>query len=271
MNAASTSITEETIAAYRRDGAVPLYGVFSAEWIELLRDGVEQAIADPGPTSKDYAPEGKGRFFTDHFMYRRIDAFRKFTFGSPAGEAAARLMGSSKANLFDEHLLVKEPGTENPTYWHQDLPYFEVAGAQIISLWIPLDRVTKATGTMKVVKGSHLWDKIYQPIRIGLGDLVEEAEKYDGPAPDIDASPDEYNIASWDLQPGDCVAFGAAIVHGAYANTSPDIRRRALAVRFAGDDAVWRPGAYVPSVPDTPDLIPGGSLDSEQYPVVWRA
>ena len=124
---------------------------------------------------------------------------------------------------------------------------------------------------MKVVKGSHRWDKIYQPIRIGLGDLVEEAEKYDGPAPDIDSAPDEYDIASWDLQPGDCVAFGASIVHGAYANTSPDIRRRALAVRFAGDDAVWRPGAYVPSVPDTPDLIPGGSLDSEQYPVVWRA
>ena len=100
---------------------------------------------------------------------------------------------------------------------------------------------------------------------------MEEAAKYDGPAPDIDAAPENYDIASWDLQPGDCLAFQASILHGAYANTSPDIRRRALAVRFAGDDAVWQPREYIPSVPDTPDLIPGGALDSDQYPVVWRA
>ena len=71
MNAASmpiTPITEDTIEAYRRDGAVPLRGLFSADWIDLLRDGIEQAMADPGPTSKDYAPQGKGRVFTDHFL-----------------------------------------------------------------------------------------------------------------------------------------------------------------------------------------------------------
>ncbi len=271
MNTASTTITDETVAAYRRDGVVPLYGLFSEDWIELLREGTEEAMSEPGPTSKNYAPEGKGKFFTDHFMYRRIEAFRKFTFESPAAEAAAKLMGSKKANLFDEHLLVKEPGTENPTYWHQDHPYFEVAGEHIVSLWIPLDPASKETGVMKGVRGSHLWGKTYQPIRIGLGDLVEEAEKYDGPAPDVEAEPDKYEVVSWDLQPGDCVAFHAALLHGAYANLSPQVRRRALAVRFAGDDAVWQPREYIPSVPDTPDLTPGGPLDSDQYPVVWRA
>ena len=93
----------------------------------------------------------------------------------------------------------------------------------------------------------------------------------DGPAPDIDAEPEKYDIRMFDLNPGDCVAFHAAILHGATANLSPTIRRRALAVRFAGDDVRWQPRAYIPSVPDRPDLTPGGPIDSDQYPVVWRA
>jgi ectoine hydroxylase-related dioxygenase (phytanoyl-CoA dioxygenase family) len=264
-------VTDDLIEAWQRDGAVPLRGAFSADWVALLREAVEQAMADPGPVAKDYAPEGKGRFFTDHNMYRRIDTFRRFIWESPAARIAARLMKARKANLFDEHLLVKEPGTENPTYWHQDLPYYEIAGSQLCSLWIPLDPVTAESGTMKFVLGSHRWGKTFQPIRIGLGELVAEADPYDGPAPDIDAEPEKYDIAIWDFRPGDCVAFHAGILHGATANRSAGLRRRALALRFAGDDVTWQPRPYIPSVPDGPKLAVGGPIDCEQYPVVWRA
>lgn len=265
------TITDEHAGAWRRDGVVALHGVFSADWLELLKDGVEQAMRSPSPVSKDYARDGKGRFFTDHFMYRRIGPFRRFLYESPAAALAARLMGARKVNLFDEHLLVKEPGTENPTYWHQDLPYFEMAGSQLVSLWIPLDPVTAETGALKFVPGSHLWGKLYRPIRIGLGDAVAEADPLDGPAPDIDAEPDRYDVRLFEVAPGDCVAFHAAVLHAATANTSPTIRRRALSVRFAGDDVTWQPRAYIPSVPDRPDLTPGGPIDGDQYPVVWRA
>ncbi len=264
------TVTDEQAAAWRTDGVVPLYGVFDRAWLTLLEQGVEAAMAAPSAVSKNYAKEGKGKFFTDHFMYRRIDAFRRFLYDSPAAQIAARLMGAHKVNLFDEHLLVKEPGTENPTYWHQDLPYFEMTGTQLISLWIPLDPVTAQTGAMRFVPGSHLWGKLYRPIRIGLGDQVEEAEVLDGPAPDIDADPEKYGVRMYDLNPGDCVAFHASILHGATANMSPTIRRRALAVRFAGDDVTWQPRAYIPSVPDRPNLVPGGPIDSDQYPVIWQ-
>jgi len=268
---AMPDITDDQIAAWRRDGVVPLHNVFTGDWLALLEEGVEAAMAAPSKVSKNYAKEGKGKFFTDHFMYRRIDAFRRFLYDSPAAALAARLMGATRLNLFDEHLLVKEPGTENPTYWHQDLPYFEMAGTQLVSLWIPLDPVTARTGAMRFVPGSHLWGKLYRPIRIGLGEEVEEAEALDGPAPDIDAAPEKYGVRTVDLNPGDCVAFHASILHGATANSSPSIRRRALAVRFAGDDVTWQPRAYIPSVPDRPDLTAGGPIDSDQYPVVWRA
>src|SRR5690606_14715765 len=166
----------------------------------------------------------------------RDDGFRRFLADSPAVEMAAALLGARKLNLIDEHLLVKEPGTENPTYWHQDYPYYEVSGGKFASFWIPLDPVTRDSGTMRFVRGSHRWGKIFQPIRIGLGERVAEADAFDGPAPDIDAPGADYPIAEFDLEPGDCLFFHAATLHGAHPNRTAGVRRRAHSLRFAGED-----------------------------------
>jgi ectoine hydroxylase-related dioxygenase (phytanoyl-CoA dioxygenase family) len=270
MNRVPT-ISDELVAAWRADGVVALRGVVSGDWLDMLRDGVDAAIAAPSGVSKDYAGNGEGRFFTDHFMHRRIGAFRRFLYESPAAAIAAQLMGAHKINLIDEHLLVKEPGTRAPTYWHHDFPYFEVDGMDFVSLWFPLDPVTEETGAMKFVKGSHLWGKLFHPIRIGDGGLVDQAEALDGPAPDIDAEPEKYDIALFEVDPGDAVAFHGKALHAATANSSTDRRRRALSLRFGGDDITWNPRPYIPSVPDRPDLAAGGPVDSDQYPRIWTA
>jgi len=265
-------ITEELSQSWLNDGFALVRNVFTADMIDLLRAGTENAMANPGPTSREYAEEGKGRFFTDHQMRDRIPEFQKFLDQSTVREVGAQLMRSKKLNLFDEHLLVKEPGTDNPSYWHQDLPYYELSGTQIISLWIPMDPTSPESGAVSFVRGSHRWGKIYQPIKIGLGNLVEEADTFDGPAPDIAGAPENFDIVTFDdLQPGDCLAFQAAVLHYASPNNTKSTRRRAVSIRFAGDDVTWQPRPYIPSLPDSPDLIPGGPLDSEQYPVVWTA
>ena len=112
---------------------------------------------------------------------------------------------------------------------------------------------------------------MFHPIRIGEGNLVEQAEILDGPAPDIDAEPEKYDIELIELDPGDCIAFHGTVLHSATANLSADVRRRALSLRFAGDDITWNPRPYIPSVPDQPDLVEGGPLDSDQYPRIWTA
>ena len=267
----SPKIDQKLIAAWRSDGVVVLRNVLSDDWLDDLRAGVDATMADPSAVSKDYVKDGHGRFFTDHFMYRRFDVFRRFLFESPAAAIAAQLMGAKKINLIDEHLLVKEPGTQTPTYWHHDFPYFEVDGEDFCSLWFPLDPVVEATGAMKFVKGSHRWGKLFHPIRIGDGDLVDQAEALDGPAPDIDADPDKYDIELFEVEPGDAVAFHGKALHAATANRSTDMRRRALSLRFGGDDIRWNPRPYIPSVPDRPNLAAGGPIDSEQYPRVWTA
>lgn len=263
-------INADTTRQWREDGVVMITGAFSAEWLSVLADGIEEAMANPSPMARDYVGDSGGRFFTDHHMCRRIDAFRRFEEESNAVALAAKLMGTGKINYVDEHLLVKEPGTENPTHWHQDLPYYEIGGPDFGSFWIPLDPVDRDSGAVRFVKGSHRWGKIYRPIRIAEGVLVDEADPFDGPAPDIDGAPDKFDIVSYDMAPGDTLFFHAGILHGAYPNKTAGRRRRALSARYAGANAFWQPRPYIPSRPDTPNLIEGGPLDSDDYPVVWR-
>ena len=120
-------VSEEMIEAFEADGVILLKNVFPESWLDRLAVAVDEIMADPSPLSRDYVQDGTGRFFTDHHMSRRNDTFRDFMTNSPAGTVAAALLRSDKLNLVDEHLLVKELGTNVPTYWHHDLPYFEVS------------------------------------------------------------------------------------------------------------------------------------------------
>ena len=263
------SPTNEEIQQWRADGVICLRGVFSSDWQDLLEDGFDQSVNSPSSLSKDYAEVGKGSFFTDHAMHRRVEPINRFVNQSPLGDYAAALMSATKINLVDDHLLVKEPGTQNPTYWHQDQPYFNFDGEDFCSVWIPLDPVDAQNGTMRFVKGSHLWGKQFHPVRIGAGDIIDGAEDFDGPAPDIDANPEGYEILSWDLIPGDCFVFHGKMLHGAFANLSLDARRRACSIRLTGDDIVWAPKKYAPTENVLPDLIQGGSIECAAYPRVW--
>ena len=108
------TLDRNVVEAFRNDGATILKGVFSEFWIEELRAGIDVNMATPGPHTKNYTKEGEpGFFFGDYCNWHRIPHYKSFFFESPAAKIAAELMGSSKVNLFHEHILVKEPGTED--------------------------------------------------------------------------------------------------------------------------------------------------------------
>ena len=266
-----SQVKQSEIEVFERDGVVPIRSAFDAHWLDELETAVEDVMKNPSSLSREYIQTGNGRFFTDHHMSRYNDSFRRFMLNSPASQIAAALLRSEKLNLVDEHLLVKEPGTDVPTYWHHDLPYFEVSWQDFASFWIPLDTVTKTNGAMKFAKGSHKWGRIFKPVMIGSGQDAEGAADFDGPAPDIDRDPEGYNVELFEMKRGDALFFHAATLHAAEPNKSANTRRRALSLRYGGSRATWEPREYVPSRPDTPDLKPGGSLDGPDYPVIWRA
>ena len=261
------AIDADTIDAYRRDGATVLRGVF-AEWVETLRRGVDFNVAHPGTYGRSYQGEdGGGRFLSDYCNWQRIPEYRDFIFNSPAAEIGARLMGSRTVRLFHEHVLVKEAKAGVATPWHQDGPYYCVAGPKTVSLWIPLDEVPRDR-TLEFVAGSHLAGKSFQPLRFN-GEALNADDGLER-LPDIDANRDAYTILGWALEPGDAVAFDYRTLHGAPANNSPSAQRRAFSLRLVGDDATFVRREGLVTSPPFPDitLADGAALDDPAFPLL---
>ena len=256
------------IEAYRRDGSICLRGLFRP-WLETIEAGIERNMAEPGPyASENLKPGEPGRFFDDYCNWERIPEFRDVILRSPAAAVAAAVMGSRTAQFFHDHVLVKEPGTHRATPWHQDIPYYFTDGRQTVSFWIPVDPVGEAT--LRIVAGSHLWEKWVLPVK-WLTDATFYAETGDYlPVPDPDADPERYRVLEWALEPGDAVLFDFRALHGARGNPSTR-RRRALSLRFVGDDVTFgaRPGRTSPPYPGH-GMVPGQRLREDWFPVVWR-
>ncbi len=260
-------IPEPTIAQYERDGAVCVRRLFSQAWLDVLATGLERNLAEPGPYAKYYTDDGQpGFFFGDYCNWQRIPEYRQFAFESPAADLAAACMRSTKINFFHEHVLVKEPRTEDRTPWHHDQPYWVVDGNQICSIWIPLDPVPQEVG-VEFIKGSHRWGKWFTPK--SFADHANHPSGEGESIPDIEASRQDFDMLSWALEPGDCIVFHALTIHGAPGNTSPTNRRRAVATRWTGDDARFtrRAGFMSPPFEDV-TLQPGVVMDSATFPVV---
>ncbi|MBM3581357.1 MAG: phytanoyl-CoA dioxygenase family protein [Alphaproteobacteria bacterium] len=260
-------ITEEEIEAYHRDGVIFLKDMFDRDWIERLRELADWDMSTPGKMQQELAKKGdSGRFYNNTFLWPRHDGFKDFIFGSPAAEIVGTIMRSKKINIFFDQFLIKEPKTRERTMWHHDLTYWPVNGSQVCTLWLALDDVTKETGAVEYVKGSHRWNKRFKAEAfLGDGRYTEDLP----PVPDIENMRSELQFAQYELKPGDCTVHHALTVHGAPGNTRPDRRRRAYITRWAGDDAVYYPRPNIQPMLWEPNIPAGGPLDSDLWPRVW--
>lgn len=270
--APNRAITDDEIRSYEDDGIVCLRNMFDADTVALLREAAEHDMAEPGPMAHDVTRDGSGRFFADTFVWQHIAPLRRFVFESPSADIAAALLRSPKINLLFDQFLVKMPGTSTPTLWHHDEPYWPVAGTQICTMWIALDAVTKATGAVEYVCGSHRWGQRFKAVSFRDQNLYKEDLP---PVPDIDAMREEpgnrLTFVQFEMQPGDCTVHHGRTLHGAPGNSSTSIKRRAYIVRWMGKDVTYNPRPNLQPMLRDPGIAAGGPLDCELFPVVRSA
>ena len=262
-----THVDPQAVADYARDGAVVIRGAFTPEQVDLVRAGVERNLAEPGPLAAVASAEtDSGRFIEDFCNWRRIPEYREFIETSPAAQIARDLMQSEQVRLYHDHLLVKEPKTQQRTPWHQDQPYYNVDGRINVSMWMPLDSVPRES-TLEFVAGTHrgpwLMPRTFQQEQAKWfpeGSLEE--------LPKIDDDRDAYPILGWELEPGDAVWFHMLTVHGSAGTKT---MRRAFSLRFLGDDMVHAPRAWRTSpefVGLAEELPAGAPMDHPLFPVL---
>src|SRR5580704_9317134 len=145
----------DLIDEFQRNGAVRIPQLFRPEEMAELRAGIDLNLAQLSPRAKIASGSSDpGRFVEDFCTWRENPHYRRFIVESPLAETAAYLMRSRSVRLYHDHLLVKEPGTRQPTPWHQDQPYYNVAGKKNVSFWIPVDPVPLSS-TLRLLAGSH--------------------------------------------------------------------------------------------------------------------
>jgi ectoine hydroxylase-related dioxygenase (phytanoyl-CoA dioxygenase family) len=260
-------VTGADIETFWRDGVVCLRGVLDPDLLAAMAEPVEHAIA--GAQSADLsalagAPSAQARFVAGVDHWRAQPELRAFACDSPLPATVAALLRSTAVWLYEDSVLVKEPGAREATEWHQDLGYFHVDGTQLCTTWCPLDEADAESGAMRFVRGSHTFPETYRPHLFVTRDPIPGTEG--DIVPDIDAG--GYDVDTFALEPGDITVHHARTLHAAGGNRSTDRRRRAISVRYCGDDTVmhFRPGA--PRKPEQHDLRDGDPLGGPAHPRV---
>ena len=265
-----------TVAGFQADGAVVLRGLLTPAEVATLRQGIDANLAHPSPRAKVASRADDPGFFIEDFCnWADNPQYRQLIFSSALAPVAARLMQSRSARLYHDHMLTKEPGTRQPTPWHQDQPYYNVDGMQNVSFWIPTDPVSRAA-TLEFAAGTHRG-----PWLMPRSFMTNEARWFPegtlADLPDIEAGrqaqPPTHRILGWALEPGDAVAFHMLTLH-ASGGVEPGRRRRVFSVRFLGDDMRHAPRPWVtsPEFPGLADELPAGAeMNHPLFPLLWKA
>ena len=251
--------------ALRDDGVICVRGALSERWLETIADGMERIKASPGVIADILSMPEKG-FTGDLFMWRKHKAFADLLFESPLSHLAQQAMNSRIVKHWYDQLFLKAPGADVPTPWHHDLTFWPLRGSEIISIWIPVDPVDKASSGLEYIRGSHRWDNRYKAITPDYSEFMVNPELED--VPDIEANRDDYDLLSWDMQPGDILIFHPLIVHGSGGNQSMTRHRRALASRWVGEDVVYDPRPHTMPLPPDHGLEAGERLHGHLFPTV---
>lgn len=268
-------VAPEDVEAYRRDGVVCLRGLFSPAWAERLHDAALRVMAaGVGRVREPARADGEGRFYSNVYLSDLDEDFRALRDASPAAEIAATLMQADTVRFYYDQLFLKEPGASAPTPWHNDLPFWPFRGEDLISIWIALTPVTRASSGVEYVAGSHRWGTAFRAITPDrdprfIDERLPECPDYGDDA--SYGSDPRIRRLCWDMAPGDVLCHHPLTVHGARGNASATQRRIGLSIRYLGRDVRWDPRPHTMTLRSAPRVAPGEfPADDAALPVVWQ-
>jgi len=260
-------IRADAVAAYREDGVVCLRNAFSQRWLDLVEQGIAQALDGASENLDVVRKSGDtGQFSVSSQAWRRVKPFRDFIFDSPMADLAWPFLESKYMSLFYDFLLIKEANSSNAaTPWHQDHAYYPLRGTRAINCWMALDPIPQTTA-LRFFRGSHKAAILYRAVNFDNEnkDYLHVRKERPG-KPDIDADRDA-EILSTAMKPGDMLIWNSYTFHSAPGNTL-DRRRAAFSVNWLGDDIIYDEAPALATYLD-PDLKTGDRVISDKFPLV---
>ncbi|MEM1191223.1 MAG: phytanoyl-CoA dioxygenase family protein [Pseudomonadota bacterium] len=286
-------VTDEEIQHYKTYGVVHLPGILDADLVTRMEQVFMEVMVteSQGLASSDFEELAKGleaqgleiltekddqqsasgkdqgKFKAGSFNCYNYPSLNKLGQQAPFGQIAAELMGSSRICFYGDQLFWKQPNSRQRTAFHQDATYFHHEGDQCCTFWMPMEKVDKENGMMGYARGSHRGE-LYKP------NLFVSQASFPGsvgkPLPDVEGNEEQFDVVYYPAEPGDIIVHHVKTWHGSTGNTSPTRHRRALTLRYLGDDVRYleRPGTP-PDSPKSAHLHDGDPIECEEFPLMW--
>ncbi len=149
-------LSEEQIAAFRKQGHIMLPGVCTVSEIEVYREVLNRAAYH---YSRETRPMEERDTYGKAFLqimnlWVKDDAVKKYVLARRFAKIAAQLMGVKGVRLYHDQALYKEAhGGHTP--WHQDQYYWPLDTDNTITMWMPLVDVSVDMGALTFATGSH--------------------------------------------------------------------------------------------------------------------
>lgn len=246
-------VTDAAVEHIRERGWVKLRGVVPPAMIESHRPGIREHVMER--RQRLNAQERSLGASATTNMFRLGDAPKavsEFVTSPLLGEIAARLLGVEAVRVLHFCGFFKAGGGL-PTPWHQDLTFIPLDTDKVLSIWIPLTRITEDMGVLVFAEGSHLHGQ--------LDDVTRAAGRHP-------------LVQTGTLEVGDVSVHMGWTLHSSLKNASERMRE-AITILFYPD------GARIETRGDVPfmrcimnDCFPGlgsGDLaDGPLNPLVYR-
>lgn len=200
---------------YTRDGYVFPVRVMSQDDAAACRADLEKAEAMVAGQ-----PEG-GSLFREYSNIA-LGFVDRITRDPAVTEPVSELLGEDLLVMACS-FFIKEPMSTSYVSWHQDLHYWGLDGDDEVTAWVALSDVTRASGAMRFVPGSHREIVAHQDT-FHEDNLLTRGQE-------IAVEVDEDDAIAVELRPGEMSLHHGRLFHASDPNRTQD-RRIGLAIRY---------------------------------------
>ena len=267
-----TDITQEQIDSYQKNGFIVFDEFLNTAELTEWRETVDLAVAErrgqklPGGTAVageddtlNFDADYYGKVFEQMInLWQTNERMKKLILDPRIGKMATDLSGTKGIRSWHDQALIKKPWG-NPTGLHLDTPYWSFHHPEALSIWIALDDVTLANGSLFFIPGSHRKTSFkVTPIGKNMDAIFEIY-------PELRTSP---SVAA-PMKAGSCSFHNGLCIHGAHANMTPGLRR-AMTCAFMPDGSTFNGQRNILPEAQFNRLTIGDLMnDEEQNPLIY--
>ena len=207
-------LSNEAVAAFRRDGYYSPVRVMPAEEARGYRDALEAHEAKAGQPL-----QGNWRHKT-HLLFTWADAL---VHHPKIVDAVEDLIGPNIL-CWTTNFFIKEKSHPGFVSWHQDSTYWGLEPDDVITAWVAFTEVTPENGYMQVIPGSHKIDQLPHLDTFHKDNLLSRGQE-------ISVEVDKSKAVGLAMHAGEMSLHHIKLVHGSEPNRSAD-RRIGFAIRY---------------------------------------